>query len=134
MNICVSYGSRGEIIHACRSMAQEVVDGHYEVSQIDEHRFESKLLTCPPRPHPTTTTTTPTATPLMTPREFQHSCHNPDIVIRTSGEYRLSNFLLWQLAYSEMFFLSKPWPAMQKQDLLQVLETYAQGRSRRFGK
>jgi undecaprenyl diphosphate synthase len=59
---------------------------------------------------------------------------DPDLIIRTSGEYRLSNFLLWQAAYSEMFFLDKQWPELNKFDLLQVIRQYANDRKRRFGK
>ena len=59
---------------------------------------------------------------------------DPDLIIRTSGEYRLSNFLLWQLAYSEMFFLDKQWPETTKNGLIQVIRNYATQRKRRFGK
>jgi len=58
---------------------------------------------------------------------------DPDILIRTSGEYRVSNFLLWQLAYAEMFFVDKMWPQLTKQDYRTILHTYASARTRRFG-
>lgn len=108
MNICLSYGSRGEIVNACKQIATDVINGDMKVSQIDDEALSSRLLT--------------TQTP------------DPDIVIRTSGEYRLSNFLLWQLAYAEMFFLAKTWPELQKEDLIEVIRDYALGRNRRFGK
>ena len=59
--------------------------------------------------------------------------NDPDVLIRTSGEVRMSNFLLWQMAYTELFFLSKTWPEITKGDLLNVIEEYATGRKRRFG-
>ena len=110
MNICMSYGSRGEIVAASRSLATDVVNGDLDVDDIDQDLFQSKLLTC------------------------QSGAGDPDVLIRTSGEIRISNFLLWQLAYTEMFFVDKPWPAIEKEDLLQVIRTYADGRIRRYGK
>jgi len=108
LNICISYGSRGEIVNACRSLASDAIEGKIDVASIDEAVVESKLLTYP--------------------------CSDPDIIIRTSGEFRLSNFLLWQVAYSEMFFLDKMWPELTKGDLIEVLRAYAGQRDRRFGK
>lgn len=108
MNICLSYGSRGEIVNACRELAADVLDGKVQVDRIQERDIEDRLLT--------------------------RHCMDPELVIRTSGEFRLSNFLLWQLAYSEMFFIRKPWPQIEKEDFLGVLRSYAKGRRRRFGK
>ena len=108
MNICLSYGSRGEIVNACKALAIDVRDGIVRPEDITERHFEDKLLTS--------------------------HCVDPDVVIRTSGEYRLSNFLLWQLAYTEMFFVPKQWPELEKNDLLHVIRTYSNGRRRRFGK
>lgn len=108
MNICLSYGSRGEIVEATKSIAKDIENRAIDIDSIDEELFQSRLLTC-------------------------HS-GDPDVLIRTSGEVRISNFLLWQLAYSEMFFLDKPWPAVEKEDLLRVIRTYAEGRIRRYGK
>lgn len=108
MNICLSYGSRGEIMNAVRSLAADAACGNLRPDQIDEDEFQKHLLTA--------------------------HCGDPDVLIRTSGEVRISNYLLWQLAYSEMFFLDKPWPAVEKEDLLNVIRTYAQGRIRRYGK
>mmetsp|Transcript_14865 Transcript_14865/g.22869 ORF Transcript_14865/g.22869 Transcript_14865/m.22869 type:complete len:419 (+) Transcript_14865:179-1435(+) len=97
LNICLSYGSRDELVQACRRVAAS--------TEITEESIQQALLIP----------------------------HNPDIVIRTSGEVRLSNFLLWQTAYSEWFFLDKHWPALEKEDFLQVLNDYAHQRKRRFG-
>jgi undecaprenyl diphosphate synthase len=108
LNICLSYGSRGEIINACQAVAEDVKNGVIGTKDINADVFKSKLLT--------------------------GDCRDPDLVIRTSGEYRLSNFLLWQLAYSEMFFLNKTWPELTKSDLLLVIRQYATDRKRRFGK
>lgn len=108
MNICFSYGSRGEIINAVKDICTDVQNKTLSPSDITEATFESKLLTC--------------------------SVPDPDVVIRTSGEYRLSNFLLWQLAYSEMFFLEKTWPELTKEDLVGIIREYAIDRKRRYGK
>ena len=108
MNICLSYGSRGEIANACRSVATDVQHGKLNASEITEEVFGERLL--------------------------MSDCPDPDIILRTSGEMRISNFLLWQMAYSEMFFLEKTWPELTKQDLVQVMQDFANGRQRRFGK
>lgn len=105
MNICLSYGSRGEIVRACRTLAEDYRVGRLTSSlQIDEIAISNEMLVS-----------------------------EPDILIRTSGEVRISNFLLWQIAYAELFFLDKTWPELEKQDLLDVLRSYAHGRQRRFG-
>lgn len=109
MNICLSYGSKGELVHACQEVAKECVAGNIHTDDITEDTVASKLLT-------------------------NHCCADPDVLIRTSGEVRISNFMLWQLAYTEMFFLQKNWPEVQKEDLLKVIQSYARGRQRRFGK
>jgi len=108
LNICLSYGSRGEIVNACKVLTSEVVAGEIDVSDISEELLETKMLTS--------------------------GCPDPDVVIRTSGEFRLSNFLLWQLAYSEMFFIEKKWPELRKDDLVSVIQTFVRQRKRRFGK
>jgi len=108
MNICLSYGGRGEIVNACKSIASDVRSGILDVDQIGEVDVQKRMLT-------------------------GNYC-DPDIIIRTSGEERLSNFLLWQVAYSEFFFLKKQWPELQKEDLLEVIRTFAHGRKRRYGK
>ena len=104
----MSYGSRGEIVNATKALVEDVVAGRQTVAAIDENEFSRRLLTGP--------------------------CGDPDVLIRTSGEIRISNFLMWQLAYSEMFFLQKPWPAIEKDDLLDVIRSFAKGRIRRYGK
>mmetsp|Transcript_13261 Transcript_13261/g.28657 ORF Transcript_13261/g.28657 Transcript_13261/m.28657 type:complete len:439 (+) Transcript_13261:124-1440(+) len=108
MNICLSYGGRGEIVNACKSIALDVQSGVLDVNQIGETDVQKKMLT--------------------------GNCCDPDIIIRTSGEERLSNFLLWQVAYSEFFFLKKQWPELRKEDLLKVIRAFAHGRKRRYGK
>jgi undecaprenyl diphosphate synthase len=104
----MSYGSRGEILNAARALAHDAVCGTLNAAKISEQDLEKRLLS--------------------------HHCGDIDVLIRTSGEIRISNFMLWQLAYSELFFVPKPWPAIEKEDLLQVIRTYANGRRRRFGK
>ena len=108
MNICLSYGGRGEIVNACRGIAGDVRSGKLDADAVDEDELRGRMLTA-------------------------HCC-DPDVVIRTSGEERLSNFLLWQVAYSEFFFLKKHWPELRKDDLLEVIRTFARGRKRRYGK
>ncbi|GKY94319.1 hypothetical protein MPSEU_000397700 [Mayamaea pseudoterrestris] len=107
MNICLSYGGRGEIVNACRQLAQECVSGQRVAANISEGDLQLALLT-------------------------SHTS-DPDVLIRTSGEERISNFLLWQLAYTELFFLDCHWPEFSKKDLLKVMRSYAHGRRRRFG-
>jgi undecaprenyl diphosphate synthase len=108
LNVCLSYGSRGEILNACRSIARECVAGTLHPDTLTEDAISERLLTA----------------------------HNPDpdVLIRTSGEERISNFLLWQLSYTELFFLEKDWPELDKEDFLKVIRTFAKGRQRRFGK
>jgi len=108
MNICLSYGGRNEIANACKSIAMDVQAGKIDVNEIGEAALQNKMLT-------------------------SHCC-DPEVIIRTSGEERLSNFLLWQAAYSEFFFLKKQWPELEKGDLLDVIRAFANGRKRRFGK
>jgi len=102
----ISYGARNEITDACRQIAEKVKSGKLDPSQIT-----SKVI----------------SEHLMTPADFA-----PDLVIRTSGELRLSNFLLWQLAYSELYFTETLWPDFNKTDLLKAFESY-RSRNRRFG-
>ncbi|KAG7344242.1 undecaprenyl diphosphate synthase [Nitzschia inconspicua] len=109
MNICLSYGSREEIVGATKSIVRCVVNQSLHLDSIDENTIHRHLLT-------------------------HTSGGDPDVLIRTSGEVRVSNFLLWQLAYTELFFIPKPWPAVEKEDLLQVIRTYANGRHRRYGR
>lgn len=104
--IALNYGSRDEIIRGVRKLAQDVADGKCDPSEIDEPFFESYLDTA--------------------------GVPDPDLLIRTSGEQRLSNFLMWQLAYTEFYFTDVPWPDFHKEDLIKAIEKY-NSRDRRFG-
>ena len=109
LNICLSYGSRGEIVQACRAISYKVQCGTLDIQDISTSTLDQHLLTA--------------------------SCGtDPDLILRTSGEYRLSNFLLWQSAYSELFFLDKTWPEVGKEDLIAVIRKFAKDRKRRYGK
>lgn len=108
LSLAIAYGGRAEIVEAARRIAEDVLAGKLRVEDIDESLFERYLQTAHlPNPH-------------------------PDLVIRTSGELRVSNFLLWQIAYSELVFLDVYWPEFRRIDLLRALRTY-QRRARRFG-
>mmetsp|Transcript_53696 Transcript_53696/g.136239 ORF Transcript_53696/g.136239 Transcript_53696/m.136239 type:complete len:346 (-) Transcript_53696:90-1127(-) len=107
LNVCMSYGGRGDVVHACQALAREVAAGTLKPEEIDEDSIKRRLLT--------------------------GDIPDPDVLIRTSGERRLSNFLMYQLAYSEMFFLDKHWPEVTREDLLSVISSYQQ-RQRRFGR
>jgi undecaprenyl diphosphate synthase len=102
----LSYGSRQEITEMVRKVARKVKAGELEISDIDEVTVNSNLSTYP--------------------------VPDPDLIIRTSGEQRLSNFLLWQAAYSEFYFSETLWPDFKKEDLFAALEDFSQ-RQRRFG-
>ena len=91
---------------AARKMAKDCAEGKLDPEQIDESVFESYLDT--------------------------HGIPDPDLMIRTSGEQRLSNYLLWQLAYSEFYFTDVPWPDFTKEELAKAIEEYNH-RHRRFG-
>lgn len=104
--IALNYGSRDEMTRAARKMAQDCAEGKLDSAQIDESVFESYLDT--------------------------RGIPDPDLMIRTSGEQRLSNYLLWQLAYSEFYFTDVPWPDFTKQELMKAIEVYNH-RHRRFG-
>ena len=106
-NIATNYGGRQEIIHACRSIANQVKQGEIELNDIDEQLFENHLYT--------------------------NGLSSPDLLIRTSGEMRLSNFLLWQMAYGEIYVTDTLWPDFNRQEFHQALLSY-QKRDRRFGK
>lgn len=106
LGIALNYGGRAEIIRATKNLAQKCVDGELSVDAINERLFERELYTWP-APH-------------------------PDLVIRTSGEERLSNFLLWQVAYAEFISLDVLWPDFTQQDLLYAVYLY-QNRERRYG-
>lgn len=105
--LALSYSARWEIAAAARSIAEKVKKGELEPEEIDEQLFSEHLLT--------------------------RHIPDPDLLIRTSGEYRISNFLLWQIAYAELAFIPKYWPDIRKSDFYQTLIDY-QHRERRFGK
>jgi tritrans,polycis-undecaprenyl-diphosphate synthase [geranylgeranyl-diphosphate specific] len=108
LNIAVAYGGRAEIIDATKKIAKDVNEGKLNINEIDEKAIEKRLYTSHlPKP-------------------------DPDLIIRTSGEERLSGFLLWQSAYSELCFLDAFWPDIRRIDLWRVIRTYQQ-RKRRFG-
>lgn len=109
LNVAIAYGGRAEIVDAMRKIASKVKSGDIEPETIDEAVVEENLYTAHlPQP-------------------------DPDLVIRTSGESRLSNFLVWQAAYSELFIVDVYWPAFRKIDLMRAIRSY-QLRHRRFGK
>lgn len=109
LNIAVAYGGRAEIVDAAKRIIDEVKSGSLDEAAVDEEMFGKYLYTSH-LPNP-----------------------NPELVIRTSGEERLSGFLLWQAAYSEFVFLDVYWPEFRRIDLLRAVRTY-QRRRRRFGK
>jgi undecaprenyl diphosphate synthase len=105
--IAISYSSRWEITEAAKKIASETCKGIIDADTINEDKFEKYLTT--------------------------YGVPDPDLMIRTSGELRISNFLLWQLAYSELYFTEKLWPDFGKEDFYNAIFDY-QNRERRFGK
>ena len=105
--IALNYGGRAEIVDAVTRIIQSFRTGDFKISQLNEEMF-SRFLYAPDLP-------------------------SPDLLIRTSGELRLSNFLLWQLAYAELHFPKKYWPDFSKQDLIEAISEY-QKRQRKFGR
>jgi len=108
LNVALAYGGRAEIVDATKKIAQKVKSGNLPIEDINERLFEEHLYTA------------------HMPKQ------DPDLIIRTSGEERLSGFLSWQSAYSELFFLDINWPDFRRIDLLRAVRTY-QRRKRRFG-
>ncbi|WP_429379884.1 isoprenyl transferase [Mucilaginibacter sp. UYCu711] len=106
LTLALSYSSRREIVHAAKSLAIKVKSGEIDVNDIDEKLFESNLYT--------------------------GDIPDPELLIRTSGEFRISNYLLWQIAYAELYFTPKLWPDFRKEDLYEAILDY-QKRERRFG-
>lgn len=104
--IAINYGSRDEMIRAAKRLAQDCVDQKVSVEEISESLYESYLDT--------------------------HGIPDPDLLIRTSGEQRLSNYLLWQLAYTEFYFTDILWPDFTKEELVKAVEQY-NSRDRRYG-
>ena len=107
LQIALSYGSRQEIVNAVKKAAQKVKNGELAITDIDENEFSQMLYTA--------------------------EVPDPDLLIRTSGEQRLSNYLLWQLAYTELFFTNTLWPDFNKEELKSIIENY-KTRERRYGK
>ncbi|GAB4541920.1 MAG: polyprenyl diphosphate synthase [Pleurocapsa sp.] len=105
--VATNYGGRQEIVQACQAIASKVEQGYLDVDSIDEELFEQHLYT----------------------KGISH----PDLLIRTSGEMRISNFLLWQMAYAEIYVTSTLWPDFDRREFYRALMTY-QKRERRFGK
>ena len=104
--VCLAYGSREEMLGAIKSIAIDHASGNLPVESIDEAEVSRRLYTA--------------------------EMPDPDLVIRTSGEERISNFLLWQMAYTELYFTDVYWPSFSKKELLKAIQTY-QARKRRFG-
>ena len=105
--LALSYGSRWEIVEACKSIAAKAKSGELSVDDIDDKLMSAHMNTS--------------------------GMPDPELLIRTSGELRISNFLLWQIAYSELVFTDKLWPEFRKEDLFEAILDY-QNRERRFGK
>ncbi|HWM50655.1 MAG TPA: polyprenyl diphosphate synthase, partial [Thermoplasmata archaeon] len=105
-NLAVAYGGREEILRAIRDVVQDARAGKVVPDDIDEKFFSKRLYTA--------------------------DLPDPDLVLRTSGEERISNFLIWQLAYSELYFVDVYWPGFRKIDFLRALRSY-QMRQRRYG-
>lgn len=106
VNICLNYGGRDEIMQAARAYAKDCLAGRADPDQLTEDTFSEYLYT--------------------------RGVPDPDLIIRPSGEQRLSNFLLWQAAYAEFYYTEVCWPDFKREDLVDAIQTY-QRRSRRFG-
>ncbi len=107
LQIAINYGSRDEMLRAMRRMMEDYKEGKFTAQELDETRFSSYLDTA--------------------------DIPDPDLMIRTSGEQRLSNYLMWQHAYSEFYFTDTAWPDFNKAELVKALEAYTR-RDRRYGK
>ncbi|MCY6958264.1 isoprenyl transferase [Clostridium brassicae] len=106
LNLALNYGGRNEIIYSIKEIAQKIKEGKLDVEDIEESTINQHLYTA--------------------------NMPDPDIIIRTAGEQRLSNFLLWQCAYSEFWYTDVKWPDFKKQDLQKAIYDY-QNRDRRYG-
>ena len=107
LTLAISYSAKWEIIEAVKKIANKVKNNSLEINEINDKIFDNNLSTS--------------------------GIPNPELMIRTSGEYRISNFLLWQLAYSELYFTEKYWPDFNKNEFIKAIINYQQ-RERRFGK
>jgi undecaprenyl diphosphate synthase len=106
LTVALSYGGRQEIVNAAQKLAERVCDGEMNISEINEETFSSSLST--------------------------HDIPDPDLLVRTSGEQRISNFLLWQSAYAELVFVDTLWPDFSSEDFAAVIAEYNR-RERRYG-
>lgn len=106
LTLALSYSSKWEITEACKKIAEEVRDNVLSLDSINETIIQKHLCT--------------------------NNLPNPELIIRTSGEYRISNFLLWQAAYSEFYFTEVYWPDFNKEELYKAIHAF-QNRERRFG-
>ena len=107
VQLFISYSARAELVRAARRLAEAAADGRLDPADIDEDTFRAHLYT--------------------------NGCPDPDLLIRTSGEQRVSNFMLWQLAYTELHIIPVMWPDFTRRDLFAAILEY-QSRERRFGK
>lgn len=107
LNLAISYGGRQEIVDACKDIAKRVAAGELSIDALDESEFARHL--------------------------YLGAAPDPDLVIRTGGEFRLSNYLLWQAAYSEFYVTDTLWPDFSKEEFMKAVEFY-NTRERRFGK
>ena len=107
LNLALSYGSRQEILYATKELVKKVTLGEIGIKDINENLFSQMLHT--------------------------KDITDPDLLIRTGGEFRISNFLLWQIAYTEIHITDRYWPEFDKQDLMNAISDY-QSRERRFGR
>ena len=105
--LALSYSSRWEIVEACKKLAAQAAAGQIQAESIDDDMVSKAMATA--------------------------SMPDPDLLIRTAGDLRISNFLLWQIAYSELYFTPKFWPDFTKEDFCEAIVDY-QSRERRFGK
>jgi undecaprenyl diphosphate synthase len=107
LSVAVNFGGRWDIVNAAKQLAQQAVDGDLRLEEMDEARFSDALSL--------------------------QGLPEPDLLIRTGGDYRISNFLLWDLAYTELYFTEAFWPDFDSAALKDAVATYAQ-RTRRFGR
>ncbi|WP_285058587.1 isoprenyl transferase [Pedobacter ginsengisoli] len=107
LTLALSYSSKWELVTAAKKLAQQVIDQKIKIEEIDEKSFAAQLTT--------------------------FDMPEPELMIRTSGEHRVSNFLLWQMAYTELYFTDTLWPDFRREDLFEAIVDY-QKRERRFGK
>lgn len=106
LSLALNYGSRDEITAACKKLAKRVLEGEIALDEITQESISNSL--------------------------FTHDLPDPDLLIRTSGEMRISNFLLWQISYTEIWITEKHWPEFDGADLMEAVQSYSK-RHRRFG-